>query len=224
MTLRHTVRPPSQPSHHQYQSLLPTVPSSPSIAMSLTSSTASSRPSTAYPIVTPQFDQTSLYATSVSDFTPAHHGGYDRSSAGSAPLFQRNSTSADAIPTTVDFSGEMEGGPGDGSVASSAWSSLEFDDLSELSVSPPLSLLIISLSLSFGSRDPLHVSSVFQGGEMKYKQDRSRGPRSERNIASPSALLSPLRRVPSARKSRPISPSRGPSSPPPPPPPPHHSL
>jgi hypothetical protein len=139
MTLRHTVRPPSQPSGpghlHQQHPLHHTLPSTPSVVLSLTSSSASTRPSTAYPIVTPQFDQTSLYDTSVSDFTTpgAQQGGYDRCSL-SQPR-SSSSTSGDTIPTSIDFGtfgggGEVEAG--DASVVSSVWSSLEFDDLSEL--------------------------------------------------------------------------------------------
>lgn len=214
MSLKHAVRPPSQSGFPP--SLLRSSTSLSGSALSI--SAASSRPSTSYPIVTPQFDNSSLYSASVSDFTSSiHHGGYDHAviSHPATPFLNYHDNN---IPSTIYINQETEnGGEGDVSIASSAWSSIELDDFSEMLV--VLFILLLFYDLFFYSffRDPLHVTSISTNDSRRSRKDKDRkrlpqgrdnhhSSSSSQYPPSTSSILSPVR-VPSARKTRPHSPS-----------------
>jgi hypothetical protein len=225
MSLKHAVRPPSRSGH---PSLAHSASASASLAASAAS--ASSRPSTSFPSVTPQLDTASLYSVPLSDFSsplPLHrHGGYDHPTLSPAP----SSASAHSVPSAIFFGrsqGDLEdshagGGGDDSSLVSSVWSSLEFDDFNDMSAPPSLRPSPPPPPLC--RRDPLHIAAnVSRGGyegpsrpgtdSRKLRRDRRAAPRHARSspatpasASAPTAFLSPVR-VPSARRSRPLSPS-----------------
>lgn len=156
MTLKHQIRPPSRSGVvGGYPSL--TRSSSSSLA-GFSTSAASSRPSTSYPVVTPQLDNSSLYSASVSDFTTSHYGAYDHPQPTSPPPYPAyhghggggaQDGSSSAVPSTIFINQkEIDGFEGDASITSSVWSSLEFDEFSEaeMYVFPPTHYLIPYIS------------------------------------------------------------------------------
>lgn len=87
---------------------------------------------TGYPLVTPQYDESSLYSVSLSQFT-----GYDPPNPGNQRSISPSihSHANDSIPSNIFINTDENGdggGEGDISVVSSVWSSLELDELSDM--------------------------------------------------------------------------------------------